>query len=102
MNITVTSESTEHQYTIHADVTGVPNVTESRTGSEYAVKGVTVSWTYSSFSTRRSISLLVSRVWKSGRVGDRVYTRSLLAFTHQVPDWLAPFVAEHTPEGAKK
>ncbi|MBK7565146.1 MAG: hypothetical protein IPI21_13160 [Propionivibrio sp.] len=48
-----------------------------------------------------SINVTVRKVRKDGTLGEQSFGTRLFSESDKIPDWLAPVIAEHTPEWAR-
>lgn len=91
---------TTYEHVAQFTVSDVPNVTNPRTGGEYAVTGGRVQWTWTDIArgyNRIQVKLTTRRVLASGKVN----TRDVLYIPSgsDYPQWLTELVDAHTPAG---
>jgi hypothetical protein len=92
---------TEHRTRVqraYFTVEGAPVVTLYGLRGYCAIRLVAVSWDMG--MPLPSVNVTVRKVRKDGTLGERSFGTRLFSES-EIPDWLAPVIAEHTPEWAR-
>lgn len=83
-----------------ASVSGVPNLVDSLSGSEYMITYMTITWSwYSTGETFRYIALRSHKILKSGDVSATSRTHFM---SGELPEWLAKIAENHAPAGYRQ
>ena len=82
---------------VRFDVSDAPPAPLSYLVGDWVIRWVMVVWG----GTDRRINVSARKVLKDGSLGARSSDVHLPTDRDEIPDWLAPVIAEHTPEWAR-
>lgn len=98
-DLTLGTERVTRLQQVYFTVEGAPAVRLFALKGDCVITLVAASWDMG-IPRALSISVTVRKVRKDGSLGERSFDTRFF-FESEIPSWLAPVIAEHTPEWAR-